>query len=180
MKTTITLALLLVSAISFSQSKQYYTSTFTTGIFIPIDKTGERVRTGYNFGVDLEARNKRFAVYLNSRINFTKGNTESELYTYDDYSTKARSYTIIEVNIGPRWYLGKLDELNANIDLGFGLYTGSYSRTLLWGPQAGFGFSYPVSQKLTLALNGRLNILGIDYGQPYMGVHAGVKYIFNK
>jgi len=179
MKIILTLVLLLITANSFTQSKQYYTGTFTAGVFIPFDKTGDRVKSGYNFGMDLEARNKRFAVYLNSRINLTLGNTDSELYMYGN-SRNAQSYTIIEVNIGPRWYLGKMDELNANIDLGFGLYTGSYSRVLLWGPQAGFGFSYPVSQKLSLALNGRLNVLGIDYGQPYVGIHAGVKYIFNQ
>ena len=179
MKSALFVLLSFLSVNICAQSKQYYTGTFTSGIFIPFDKTGERVKTGYNFGIDLEARNKRFAVYLNSRINFTIRNTDSELYMNGN-STNARSYTIIEVNIGPRWYLGNLNELNANIDLGFGLYTGSYSRVLLWGPQAGFGFSYPVSQKLSLALNGRLNVLGIDYGQPYVGIHAGVKYIFNQ
>lgn len=179
MKTILTLELIVFTCVSLAQGKQYYTGTFTAGIFIPLDKTGERVKTGYNLGIDLEARNKRFAVYLNSRINFTKGNTTSELYRYNN-TTNARKYTIIEVNIGPRWYLGRMNDLNANIDLGFGLYTGSYSRQLLWGPQVGLGFSYPVTKRLSLALNGRLNVLGIDYGQPYVGIHTGVKYIFNQ
>lgn len=179
MKTILTLALIVFTCVSLAQGKQYYTGTFTSGIFIPLDKTGERVKSGYNLGVDLEARNKRFAVYLNSRINFTIMNTESELYTYD-YISNSQQYTIIEVNLGPRWYLGSMDELNANIDLGFGLYTGSYNKRLLWGPQLGLGFGYPLTLRLSLALNGRLNVLGIDYGQPYIGMHAGVKYIFNQ
>lgn len=173
---------LLLSFLSVNisaQSMQYYTGTFTAGVFIPFDKTGDRVKTGYNFGMDLEARNKSFAVYLNSRINFTKMNTESELYTYD-YIINARPYTIIELNMGPRFYLGEMNELNANIDLGFGFYTGSYSRGLLWGPQAGFGINYPVSQRLSLALSCRLNVIGRDYGEPFVGIHSGVKYIFNK
>ena len=179
MKTALFVLLSFLSVNICAQSKQYYTGTFTAGVFIPFEKTGERVKTGYNFGMELEVRNKSIAVYLNSRINFTGMNTESDRYTYD-YITNARPYTIIELNMGPRFYFGKMKELNANIDLGFGFYTGSYKREVLWGSQAGFGFSFPVSQKLSLALNGRLNVLGIDYGQPYVGIHAGVKYIFNQ
>ena len=174
MKTIAAFVIIFISIGIFSQNKQYYSGTFTVGTFIPISDIKNDLETGFNFGIDLELRKKNYGVFINSNINFTKEYVNVVLFEYN-IDFERRKFNIIEVNIGPRFYFGDMNDLNGNIDLGFGLYTGSYLNKLLWGPVVGAGFSYPVSKKLSIVLNSRLNVIGIDNGKPYLGIHFGIK-----
>ena len=178
MKTSTAFILILISVNVFTQGKDYYSGTLTVGGFIPIGDLKNEVSPGYNTGLELEIRNTKYAVYLNSRINFSSHNNYNELFIYDD-GYKKKTISIIEVNIGPRLYFGDKNELNGNIDLGFGLYTGNFKKDLLWGPQLGLGFCFPVSHDLQAVFNNRINFIGFEEGKLYWGIHVGLKYCFN-
>jgi hypothetical protein len=178
MKTIITLALLAITAGASAQGKQFYSVTLTSGAIFPVGTLNNRINNGYNFGLDFELSNRSFAVYLNSRINFTNEDPGIELFFYGN-NTEKRSYNIVELNAGPRFFIGDKKELHVNIDLGFGLYSGSYLKKMLWGPQVGIGFNYSVTSKLAIVLNSRLNLIGFDEGLPYIGLHSGLKYCLN-
>lgn len=173
---TFLIFLCLAAGIS-AQNKQIYSSAFTAGTLIVHGSLGNRITNGYNLGLEFETRSKGIAVYLNSRINITKENASTQDFYWGNNDNK-RSFSLIEVNAGPRFYIGNMKELYVNIDLGFGLYTGSYLRETLWGPQIGAGFNYPVTTGFSLVLNGRLNVIGFDEGFIYTGIHTGLQYTF--
>ncbi|MBE2227637.1 MAG: hypothetical protein IAE93_09855 [Ignavibacteria bacterium] len=177
MKTIITLALIIISSNTLTQNIQKYSSTVTAGAFFPLGSLDNRITSGYNIGLDLEVRNRVLAVYLNSKINFVKENSSTREF-FSGSNDDTRAYNLIEINAGPRFLIGNMKELNVNIDLGFGLYTGSYFKETLWGPQFGAGFNYPVTTRFSVVLNGRLNVMGFDEGLPYIGLHSGLKYLF--
>jgi len=177
MKTLAIFIFICLAAGSSAQNKQFYSAALTGGAMIPLGTLGNKVTNGYNIGLDLEVRNRGLAVYLNSKINFVKENSSTREFFFGS-NDDTRACNLIEINAGPRFLIGNMKELYVNIDLGFGLYTGSYLKEMLWGSQVGSGFNYPVTSKLTIVLNSRLNVIGFDVGLLYIGLHSGLQYTF--
>ena len=175
MKTIITLALLIIALPLQSQSNRIYSATISGGGFFPIEKLSNSVETGYNLGIDLETRKSNFALFGSGKINQVKANR----WNFDSYGMPIMekwTYSIGEITAGGRWYLGHPDKLNANLDLGVGIYTGNYFQKIHWGIQPGFGGNVPISKKLSANLNVKINVLEADEWETYAGVYLGLRY----
>jgi len=178
MKTIITLALLIVAIPLQSQSNRIYSAAINGGGFFPIEKLSNSVETGYNFGIDLETRKNNFGIFLASKLNIVHFKITAVEFEYG-IEQEIKYFTIGEITGGGRWYLGQPDKLNANVDLGLGIYTGNYYQKVHWGIQPGFGGNVPISKKLSANLNVKINVLEVEEWETYAGVYLGLRYSFS-
>lgn len=174
MKTIITLALLAIAIPSFTQSNRIYSISVNGGVFSPSGDRFNSFATGYNAGLDIETRKSYFGIFLGSKLNLVK--YESIIYT--EIEPEYKTMTIGEITAGGRWYWGEPDKLNANLDLGVGIYTGNYFQNIHWGIQTGFGGNVPISKELSANLNLKINVLEVEEWETYAGVYMGLRYSF--
>lgn len=179
MKTIITLALLIIAMPLQSQSNRIYSVSINGGGFFPSGDRFGSLSTGYNAGVDIETRKSNFGIFLGSKLNLVKYKS----ITYEmqfGVEPVFETMTIGEITAGGRWYLGEPDKLNANLDLGVGIYTGNYFQKIHWGIQPGFGGNVPISKKLSANLNVKINVLEVEEWETYAGVYLGLRYSFGR
>lgn len=179
MKTIITLALLIVAMPLQSQSNRIYSISINGGGFFPIGKLSNSLETGYNLGIDLESRKSDLGIFLASKLNFVHYEVITVEFEFENEPVK-KEFTIGEITAGARWYWGHPDKLNANLDLGVGIYTGNYFQQIHWGIQPGFGGHVPISKKLSANLNVKINVLEVEEWETYAGVHLGLRYSIGK
>ena len=180
MKTIQSLKIIMCISVLFSintlinsQSKQILSASVNSGLFIPLDLLTERMNNGFSAGIDLESRNLNFGVYFSAKYNLSKyKNTPENL-------NKNMTSAIFEMNIGPRWYLGKLNNFQLNLDLGFAAFAGNFINKLKFGFSSAAGINFPIKNKLILNAGSRFCLIGIDYFQPYVTVYGGLRYNFN-
>jgi len=161
-----------INTLIHSQSKQILSTSVNAGIFTPLDLLSERINSGFRIGFDFESRNQNFGVYLSANFNIAmyKNTTEN--------LNKDMTAAIYEIDIGPRWYIGKTKKVQGNIDLGFSAFTGNYVDKLKFGLSAAVGLNVPLNKKLVINTGSRISLIGIDYFQLYATVFAGVRYNF--
>jgi hypothetical protein len=179
MKTLITLALLIIAMPLQSQSNRNYSVSINGGGFFPAGKLSNSLETGYNFGIDLESRKSDLGIFLTSKLNFVYYEVITVEFEFESEPVK-KKFTIGEITAGGRWYWGQADKLNANLDLGLGIYTGNYFQKIHWGIQPGFGVNFPISMKLSANLNVKINVLEVEEWETYAGVYLGLRYSINK
>lgn len=177
MKTIITLVLLIVVMPLQSQSNRIYSAAISGGGFFPTGDLFGNLATGYNAGIDIETRKNFFGIFLGSKLNLVKYKSMAYEMQYG-IEPVFETMTIGEITAGGRWYWGQPDKLNANLDLGLGIYTGNYFQKIHWGIQPGFGGNVPISRKLTANLNVKINVLEVGKWETYAGVYLGLRYSF--
>ncbi|MEO8515079.1 MAG: hypothetical protein ABI543_16095 [Ignavibacteria bacterium] len=178
MKSIITLALLLITLPSFSQSNRIYSVAVNGGGFFPVSEINN-ISTGYNIGIDIESRKNNFGLFLGSKLNFLKYKYVINLFE-NGYEPKNNTMTIGEITAGGRWYWGHPDKLNANLDLGLGIYTGNYYQKPHWGIQPGIGGNVLLTKNLAANLNVKVNVIEVEDWETYAGIYLGLRYSFNK
>ncbi len=179
MKTLITLALLIIAMPLQSQSNRIYSVSINGGGLFPIEKLSNSIETAYNFGIDIETRKENFALFGSGKINMVNASR----WFFDPYGMplmKMWTYTIGETSAGGRWYLGQPDRLNANVDLGLGIYTGNYYDKMHWGIQPGIGANIPLTKNLEANLNVKVNVIEVEDWETYAGIYLGIRYSINK
>jgi hypothetical protein len=179
MKTLITLALLIISLPLHSQFNRIYSVSINGGGFFPTGKLSNSLETGYNLGIDLETRKNNFGFFLASKLNIVHFKITTVEFEYG-IEQEIKYFTIGEITAGGRWYWGQPDKLNANLDLGLGIYTGNYFQKIHWGIQPGFGGNFPISKKLSANLNVKINVLEVEEWETYAGVYLGLRYSIGK
>jgi len=96
-----------------------HTDTFSIKTnFINFSKCRNIYSSGFRIGFDLESRNQNFGVYLSANFNIAKYKNTTENLNKD------MTAAIYEIDIGPRWYIGKTKKVQGNIDLGFSALIG--------------------------------------------------------
>lgn len=164
MKTILTFFLLIYAINVNSQSKQLFSAAINAGAFAYGDNN-----IGPTIGIDIEARHNKFGLYLNSTGNFL---------------LDSAGFRIIEIGVGPRWYVGNLEKINGTIETGLGYYL-TANNEIQWrgifGINMGAGLNYPLTNKLDLSFKGKLHVMAKDYfGNVYGGFYFGMRYYFNK
>lgn len=175
MKTLITLALLIIAMPLQSQSHRIYSVSISGGGFFPTGDLFGNLATGYNAGIDIETRKNNFGIFLGSKLNFVKYKSMAYEMQFG-IEPVFETFTIGEISSGARWYWGVIDRPNLNLDLGLGIYTGNYLHKIHWGIQPGFGGSVPISKKLSVNLNVKINVLEVEEWETYAGVYLGLRY----
>ncbi len=179
MKTILALSIFLISINLFSQNNRIYSVSINGGGLFPIEKLSNSIETGYNFGIDLETRKNNFGLFLSSKLNFVQYKSPSIILIKYGIEQDKKTFTIGEITAGGRWYLGKSDKLNANLDIGLGIYTGNYYDKIHWGFQPGIGANFPFIKNLAANLNVKVNVIEVDEWETYLGISLGLRYNFN-
>lgn len=182
MKILIALLLFNSSLFLFSQSRQVLSGALSTGVFLPPEHFMLDAATGFNFGLELEARNNKFGVYFNGTYNLGKQSSSADIFIYNP-QRKREFVHVLEMIIGPRWYIGNLTKINGAIEFGLGYYKygiGGVNSEGSIGINIGAGINYPLIKVLDLNLKGKYHLLPKDYVTPYGTVNLGIRYSFNK
>jgi len=142
----------------YSQSRQLLSVYINAGAFAG-NQNG-----GLHTGIDLEARNNKFGLFLNGAVNV---NNEK---------------SIIEISVGPRWYIGNTTKVSGTIEPAFGFYRRGFERSGggNLGINFGGGINYVLSVKTELGLKAKYHLLGAYFGDSYGDIYIGLRYYFNK
>lgn len=139
----------------YSQNKQLLSFFVNAGV------SGNHKYTSFRTGLDVEARNYKFGVFVNG-----------------SYTIGAQNKA--EISIGPRWYIGNTNKISGTIEPGLGFYTTSEFRGGSLGINLGGGVNFPLTSLIDINIKAKYHLTGAYFEGSYGEVFLGLRYYFNK